>query len=90
MFFQLRNLTVSPPTPYYINFELFIGRKKDSELDLPEGLFAKPAPTPEDLAKGVRSKSFDFALDNTIAISIRVSKIRRSIQNDMGFIWWPD
>jgi hypothetical protein len=86
--FPVTELPISPPAPYFINFEFFVSSKKKDEIDLPRELYAKPPPLPGDLKKRVRSKSFDITLDNTISLSIRVSKIRRLIQNDMGFIWW--
>jgi hypothetical protein len=87
--FPVTELSVSPPTPYFINFEFFIGKEKN-ELDLPEIPYAKPSPTYNDLKKRIRSKSFDFNLSNAVSLSIRVSEIQRIIQNDMGFIWWPE
>ena len=55
---------------------------------LPQGLFAKPLPSSDDLKARIRSKAFDISLDNAISLCIRIS-IRRVIQDDMGFNWWP-
>jgi len=83
--FQITEINDNPPPPSFINFEFFISDKK-KEMDLPPGLFV-PLPPSSTLNDQIdqnnlkKSRSHDLPLDK-VSISIRVSKIRGSINYD--------
>jgi hypothetical protein len=85
--FQVTELNNNPTPPYFINFEFFISHKRKKELDLPENLLLILPPLSKlEEMKGIQSRAHDLSLDNSISVSIRVSKIRGTIQYDALYV----
>jgi hypothetical protein len=81
--FPVTEISYTPDSPHFLNFEFFISNRKSKELDLPKGLFVMPPPfsKPDGLDRGIRSKAvYDFSLKENMAISIRTSKIKGSLK----------
>jgi hypothetical protein len=83
--FPITEMSHSPRSPYFLNYEFFLSTKKTRYMNLPEGLFVIPEPIfrtgkREGLIKSRVSP--DFSLDNSISVNIRISKIKDSIKYD--------